>query len=234
MPVFRLSRRLLFPDPALASPSGLLAVGGDLSTDRLLLAYRHGIFPWFSHGDPILWWSPDPRMVLPVEALTVPRSLAKRIRRGDYRLTMDQAFEAVIARCARAPRPGQYGTWITDEMQRAYVALHERGHAHSVEAWRGDELVGGLYGIAVGRVFCGESMFAAAPDASKVAFVELVRQLGRWGYPLVDCQVHTDHLARFGADEVPRGEFIGALHALSDGGREPGPWAFDEEAATGR
>jgi leucyl/phenylalanyl-tRNA--protein transferase len=162
--VFRLGRALTFPDPRLSEPDGLLAVGGDLEPDRLLLAYRLGIFPWYGPNNPRLWWSPDPRMVLPCEALHVPRSLAKRTRRGDYRVTVDAAFGDVVERCAKAPRPGQDGTWIVPEMRRAYVKLHELGYAHSFEAWDGDALVGGLYGVAVGDLFCGESMFAA-PDS---------------------------------------------------------------------
>lgn len=220
MPVFRLGRAHVFPDPELADPSGLLAVGGDLDPSRVLLAYRLGIFPWYSEGEPILWWSPDPRMVLSVPELHVPRSLAKRVRRGDYRVTADTAFAEVIERCATRPRPGQRGTWITGDMRRAYVRLHQLGHAHSVEAWLGDRLVGGLYGLSVGRLFCGESMFALEPDASKVAFVVLVEHLARWGVPLIDCQVHTEHLARFGAKEVSRAAFLRIIHPLV---REPGP-----------
>ncbi len=226
--IFRIPSRHLFPDPALADPSGLLGVGGDLEPDRLLLAYRSGIFPWYSE-DPILWWSPDPRFVLWSEQLQVRRALAKRIRQRRYRITLDTAFHDVIARCAEVPRPGQSGTWITDDMLEAYAQLHALGHAHSVEAWEGDELVGGLYGVAVGRLYSGESMFALRPDASKVAFVHLVRQLARWGFPLVDCQVHTDHLASFGAEEIPRARYLRLVTELAGRPGRTGPWAFDSD-----
>lgn len=229
MPVFRIPERHLFPDPVLADPSGLLGVGGDLSPERIMLGYRMGIFPWYSDEQPILWWSPDPRMVLRPEELHIPRSLAKRIRRGDYRITFDQAFEDVIRACGATPRPGQDSTWITEDMVNAYVELHARGVAHSVEAWSGDTLVGGLYGVAIGRMFCGESMFAHASDASKVAFVTLVRQLERWDFPLVDCQVHTNHLARFGAIEVPRVDYLQELSTLKDTPPWDGPWQFDAD-----
>ena len=227
MPVYRIPDALVFPHPELSEPGGLLGVGGDLRPERLLLGYANGIFPWYSDGQPILWFSPDPRFVLPVDELRVPRSLRKRVRRGDYRITLDTAFPQVIAACKAAYRPGQSGTWITDDMQQAYVALHERGFAHSVEAWRGDELVGGLYGVAVGRLFSGESMFATASDASKVAFVWLVKQLEVWGFPLVDSQVGTDHLARFGGRDIDRADYLEALPALVDEPGRVGKWAFD-------
>ena len=229
MPIFQLPSRHRFPDPRRADPSGLLAVGGDLSAERLLEAYRRGIFPWFGPDQPILWWSPDPRMVLPIAELHVGRSLRKRIRQQPYRITMDTAFAEVIRACAEVPRPGQDGTWITKEMEQAYVTLFEQGHAHSVEAWDADDrLVGGLYGVASGRMFYGESMFAKAPDASKIAFVKLVRQLEIWSFPLVDCQMHTDHLARFGAREIPRSAFLDACEQLAWLPGRPGPWSFDE------
>lgn len=211
MPVFRLPRQPVFPDPALAEPGGLLAVGGDLSTRRLLAAYSNGIFPWFSDGDPLLWWSPDPRMVLDPAQFHLPRSLAKTIRKGRFTLTADTAFERVIAACSEAPRPGQDGTWITDEMAAAYVALHKAGHAHSFEAWEQGVLVGGLYGVSIGGYFAGESMFAKRSDASKVAFAESVRWMGHCGCPLIDCQLHTEHLERFGAKEMSRRRFRAAL-----------------------
>ncbi len=229
LPVYRIPDRHLFPDPEDADDSGLLGVGGDLEPARLLLAYSMGIFPWYSEDQPILWWSPDPRYVLHTPRLHVGRSLRKRIRRSDYRITMDTAFDQVIHHCSAVPRPGQEGTWITSEMAGAYVRLHELGFAHSVEAWRGDELVGGLYGVAVGRLYCGESMFARAPDASKEAFVHLVRQLERWGFPLVDAQLHTAHLERFGAEEMPRVEY---LHRVASLVRQPGRtgrWSFDDD-----
>lgn len=211
---------------ALREPNGLLAAGGDLSIDRLLEAYRSGIFPWFSEGDPILWWSPDPRMVLFPAELKISRSLAKTLRRKRFRVTADRAFGAVIEAC-RAPRPGQDGTWITSQMSAAYHQLHEAGHAHSVEAWLDNELAGGLYGVALGRAFFGESMFARVSDASKVAFVALVRQLARWRFGLIDCQMNTRHLASLGAREIPREDFARRLASLVDYAPVSGPWRFD-------
>ncbi len=229
MPVFRLDDRLLFP-PVDGAEDGLLAVGGDLRPERLVLAYRSGIFPWYSAGQPILWHSPDPRMVLLAGDLRVSRSLRKTIKQGRYRITLDTAFRRVIEACARARRPGQRGTWITAEMKDAYTELHRRGLAHSVEAWREEKLVGGLYGVSLGAAFFGESMFAAAPDASKVAFVALVEQLARWGIALIDSQVHTDHLARFGASEWPRAAYLRALRKALARPTRDGPWAFDAPA----
>lgn len=229
MPVRLIRGNERLPDPEQSDARGLLAVGGDLRPERLMDAYRRGIFPWYGEGLPILWHSPDPRYVLPVEQLRVNRSLAKAIRRGPYVITLDTAFGEVLRHCAATPRPGQDGTWITDEMVRAYETLHALGHAHSVEAWLADELVGGLYGVAVGALFCGESMFAHAPDASKIAFVTLVRQLAGWGFELIDCQVHTEHLERFGAEEWPRRRYLDALARLRD--RPAGPsstvWRLD-------
>jgi leucyl/phenylalanyl-tRNA--protein transferase len=221
---------LWFPDVELAlqEPDGLLAVGGDLSEDRLLLAYRSGIFPWYGPGQPILWWSPDPRLVLFPDRLRVARSLAKTIRKAAFSITIDQAFDAVINACAE-PRPGQAGTWIIPEMMAAYRELHAAGYAHSVECWQEGKLAGGLYGVAIGRTFFGESMFARTTDASKVAFVGLVRQLSRWGFPLIDCQVYTAHLASLGAEMIPRRKFIRMLeHAC----RQPAsdtPWRIDRD-----
>ncbi len=227
MAVYRLDDRLVFPPPEHADDSGLLAVGGDLRVERLLLGYSVGIFPWYSEGTPILWHSPDPRMVMAPGDLHVSRTLRKVIARQTYRVTFDQAFEQVIDACAEAPREGQDGTWITDEMRDAYVELHRRGYAHSAEAWKDDVLVGGLYGVSLGRIFFGESMFARAPDASKVAFVTLIRWLESWDVELVDCQVHTDHLERLGATEWPRKNFLRALrHALNQPSRL-GPWSQD-------
>jgi leucyl/phenylalanyl-tRNA--protein transferase len=191
---------------ALRSPNGLLCAGADLSPPRLLDAYAHGIFPWFSEGDPILWWSPDPRMVLFPAELKVSRSLRRSVDRGIYETRFDTDFASVIAECA-APRDGQAGTWIVPEMVSAYTALHEMGFVHSVESWRDGELVGGLYGMALGKVFFGESMFARAPDASKVALVRLVARLQAEGFRLVDCQQATAHLASLGARQIPRHEF---------------------------
>ncbi len=230
MPVFRLGPRLAFPPPELADESGLLAVGGDLSTRRLLLAYSLGIFPWYSEELPILWHSPDPRMVLEADRLVVSRSLAKEMRRGRYQVRLDTAFEQVIRFCAAMPRPGQTGTWITEEMLDAYIELHRLGWAHSAEAWLDGELAGGLYGVSLGRAFFGESMFARAGNASKVAFVALVEQLARWQIPLIDCQVHTEHMERFGAKEWPRPRFLRALATALEGPTRRGPWRFDADA----
>ncbi len=195
---------------ALRSPNGLLCAGGDLGPERLLDAYGHGIFPWFSEGDPILWWSPDPRMVLYPGELKVSRSLRRTIARGTYETRMDSAFRAVMEACS-APRDGQGGTWIVPEMIDAYTRLNELGHAHSVESWCDGELAGGLYGVALGRVFFGESMFTRAPDASKVALAALVERLHGRGYRLIDCQQATAHLASLGAREIPRTAFAQLL-----------------------
>ncbi|RJQ48219.1 MAG: leucyl/phenylalanyl-tRNA--protein transferase [Gammaproteobacteria bacterium] len=203
-------RDLAFPDAELAlrEPDGLLAVGGDLSPARLMEAYRNGIFPWYSEGEPILWWSPGPRMVLFPERLHVSRSLRKLLKQGRYNVTFDQDFASVIKQCA-VLREG--GTWITQEMQHAYCRLHELGYAHSVECWRDDKLAGGLYGVALGRVFFGESMFSLEPNASKVALVSLVERLQQWSYRMIDCQVHSTHLQRLGAEDIPRVEFLRLL-----------------------
>jgi len=218
-----------FPDVLLAleEPNGLLAVGGDLRVERLLAAYRHGIFPWYNDDQPILWWSPDPRAVLFPERLKVSRSLGKTLRKHPFRVTADQAFAEVMAACG-GPRRGANGTWITPAIKQAYGRLHELGIAHSVESWRGDELVGGLYGVAIGRVFFGESMFSRVTDASKVAFVYLVRQLQRWGYELIDCQVRTEHLVSLGAETIPRAEFTRLLERWSAVEGRPGPWILEE------
>ena len=201
-----------FPDISLAldDPNGLLAIGGDLSSGRLLQAYRQGIFPWYSEGQPILWWSPDPRLVLFPSELKISRSLRKTIRKGIFQITVNQAFPQVIRACA-APRQGEGETWITSGMEQAYIQLHRLGWAHSVEAWNEGELVGGFYGVAMGRVFFGESMFYRMPDASKVAFVVFVRRLQAWGYELVDCQVSTAHLLSLGAREISRERFADML-----------------------
>jgi leucyl/phenylalanyl-tRNA---protein transferase len=191
---------------ALTSPNGLLCAGGDLSPERLIDAYSHGIFPWYSEGDPILWWSPDPRMVLFPDELRVSHSLRKTVERGVYEIRFDTAFRAVIEQCA-APRDGQGGTWIVPEIMDAYTRLHELGFAHSVESWRDGELVGGLYGLSLGQAFFGESMFSRADDASKVALVKLVGRLKASGCRIIDCQQATAHLASLGAREIPRGEF---------------------------
>jgi leucyl/phenylalanyl-tRNA--protein transferase len=229
--IFRLDHRLIFPPPQLAEDNGVLAVGGDLSEERLILAYSSGIFPWPHEGLPLLWHSPDPRTVLVPSAIHVGRSLEKSIRRGTYEVRLDTAFRQVMRGCSQKERPNQDGTWITDEMIEGYVALHRRGLAHSVEAWRGEELVGGLYGVSLGGAFFGESMFAEAPDASKVAFATLVRQLDRWGFDFVDCQVHTEHLERFGAVEWSRTRFLAALKRALKKPNRVGPWRLDPAEA---
>jgi leucyl/phenylalanyl-tRNA---protein transferase len=212
---------------ALRRPDGLLAAGGDLSVPTLLGAYRQGIFPWYSEGDPILWWSPDPRMVLPCGEFHLSRSLRRRLTRGGYRVTCDTAFEAVLEACA-APRDEDGGTWLLPEMREAYGALHAAGYAHSIEVWMDDHLAGGLYGVALGRMFFGESMFTRRTDGSKIALATLAAQALRWGMPLIDCQMETDHLASLGARAVPRRQFVAWVSRLCD---EPGParWAFDAD-----
>ena len=211
----RLSRTdLRFPPVEQASPEGLLAIGGDLRPERLLEAYRHGIFPWYNDDQPILWWSPDPRAVLFPENLHVPRSLARAIRRSPFSLTFDTCFREVMVQCA-APRP-QYpgdGTWITPAMIEAYTALHDRGHAHSIEAWQDGRLVGGVYGVAIGGAFFAESMFRTVDNASKISLVTLVRQLHAWGFTLIDCQQASPHVMRLGAEEIPRQAFVRHLAA---------------------
>ncbi|EKG39490.1 leucyl/phenylalanyl-tRNA--protein transferase [Pseudomonas syringae pv. avellanae str. ISPaVe013] len=197
-------------EKALREPNGLLAAGGDLSADRLISAYRHGCFPWFQDGQPILWWSPDPRTVLFPDELHISRSLGKLLRQSRYRVTFDQDFASVIKACA-APRSYANETWITGSMQAAYVELHRRGHAHSVEVWDQDELVGGLYGLAMGQLFFGESMFSRADNASKVGFATLVEHLTDWGFVLIDCQMPTQHLHSFGARAIPRQTFADYL-----------------------
>lgn len=227
MPVFQLSEKIGFPPPHLAEGEGLLAVGGDLSPQRLLLAYKMGIFPWYSEDDPIIWWSPDPRMVLRPSELKIPRSLKKVINKNMFRVTMDTAFEQVICECASVRTETGSGTWIVDEMIEAYCRLHKYGFAHSVEAWQGNTLAGGLYGVSLGRSFFGESMFMRVSNASKVAFVKLVRQLEKWQFDLIDCQVHTEHLGRFGADEIPRRLFLEQLGKSLKKTTLQGRWAFD-------
>jgi leucyl/phenylalanyl-tRNA--protein transferase len=217
-----------FPDVELAlnEPDGLLAVGGALSEQWLLQAYRRGIFPWFGPGQPILWWAPDPRLVLSPGQMHVSRSLAKVIRNGRYSVTLDTAFPDVIAACAE-PRAGQSGTWITPEMRSAYIKLHHEGYAHSAECWHEGKLAGGLYGVALGRIFFGESMFARRSDASKVAFVALVGQLARWGFRLIDCQVHTGHLASLGARSISRQAFTTILDQECNASNTVQSWGLD-------
>jgi leucyl/phenylalanyl-tRNA---protein transferase len=213
---------------ALRDPNGLLAAGADLSPRRLLDAYARGIFPWFGEDDPLLWWSPDPRMVLFTGELRISRSLRRVLRSGRFTVTLDTAFAAVMAGCAE-PRQGQDGTWITAEMAAAYQRLASLGFAHSAEAWLDGQLAGGLYGVAIGRMFFGESMFARVSDASKVAFVQLVRQLERWGMPMIDCQMSTPHLASFGAREIPRAAFLRDLRRLIGEPPVAAPWRFDAD-----
>ncbi len=200
---------LTFPplDLALTEPNGLLAAGGDLSTERLLSAYQQGIFPWYDEDQPILWWSPSPRAVLFPEELKISKSLKKTLKRGSFLVTCDTVFDQVIQHCASTPRHGQDGTWINDEMIEAYNQLHSLGHAHSIETWYDNQLVGGLYGIAIGRVFFGESMFSLKTDASKVAFAHLIAQLKAWHFPIIDCQVSNPHLSSLGAREISRDHF---------------------------
>jgi leucyl/phenylalanyl-tRNA---protein transferase len=224
-----LTGEISFPpvEQALDHPNGLLCAGGDLSPARILEAYRHGIFPWFSAGEPILWWSPDPRMVLFPNEFRISRSLGKTLRGGHYEVRLDTAFAEVIDACAHTPRPGQPGTWITPAMRRAYLQLHELGWAHSVETWVEDRLVGGLYGLAIGRMFYGESMFSHRTDASKIAAAHLARFLGSRGFGMVDCQMRTAHLASLGAREIPRAEFNARLAALVAKQPRPERWPAD-------
>jgi leucyl/phenylalanyl-tRNA--protein transferase len=223
MTIYRLFAEPVFPDPEEADPDGLLAIGGDLSPGRLVAAYSAGIFPWYAEGSPILWWSPDPRLMLEPARLHVPASLKRALNAERFEFSLDQAFGKVIRGCAATPRPGQHGTWIVEDMVTAYERLHELGVAHSVEAWLDGELVGGVYGVNLGGVFFGESMFYSVPDASKAAFVTLVRWLGERGCRLIDCQQTTAHLLRFGAREITRREFT---RRLAEAVRlpAPGPW----------
>ena len=226
MAIYRLRADLAFPPPSRAERSGLLAVGGDLSPERLLRAYSHGIFPWYEQP-PILWFSPDPRMLIAPGALHVSRRLRRTLRQGRFELRLDGAFAEVIRSCARVPRPGSAGTWITAEMIDAYVALHELGYAHSSEAWQAGRLVGGLYGVSLGRAFFAESMFHHAPDASKAALTALVWQLEAWGFTVFDCQLPTPHLASLGARPCPRARFLDALAAALETATRRGPWSLE-------
>ena len=214
-------------DAALLEPNGLLCAGGDLSPGRILNAYRHGIFPWFSEGEPILWWSPDPRMVLFPGEFRISRSLARTLRAGNYEIRLDSAFAAVIRACADTPRRGQGGTWITPAMRRAYLHLFELGCAHSVETWVDGQLVGGLYGLAIGHMFYGESMFAHRRDASKIAAAHLARFLERQGFGMIDCQMNTPHLASLGAREIARTDFAARMKRLTAAAAPPGRWPSD-------
>ncbi len=230
MPVYVLGDDLVFP-PVEGAEEGLVAVGGDLSTERLVLAYSSGLFPWYEEGQPILWHSPDPRYVITPDSFHVSRRLARRLRSRPYRLTMDTAFERVIERCRDIERPGYKATWITPDMCDAYTRLHREGLAHSVEAWDRDALVGGLYGVSLGGAFFGESMFSAESGASKVAFASLVPQLEAWGITLIDCQVYTEHLKRFGALAWSRAKYVRALGRALERPTRRGGWSFDEDRA---
>ena len=215
-------------DQALREPNGLLAAGGDLAPGRLLDAYRHGIFPWFNADEPILWWSPDPRMVLFPQEFKVSRSLRKTLRNKLYEVRTDSAFEQVMRACA-APREGQGGTWIHEDMIAAYTALHRMGHAHSIEVWMDGQLAGGLYGVSIGRMFYGESMFSLRTDASKIALAHLAMQLERWNFGMIDCQMNTRHLASLGAREIPRAEFVTRLQELINYPDIASPWKLDHD-----
>lgn len=224
MPIYRLSEALAFPPCHYAEPDGLLAVGGDLSPERLLLAYRMGIFPWYSDSTPILWWSPDPRLVLFPGELHVSKSLQRILKKQVYRVTFDRSFRSVMEQCGSVRRKAGEGTWIVPEMLEAYCHLHDLGFAHSVECWEEETLVGGLYGVELGRIFFGESMFSLRPDASKVAFVHLVDRLRARGCVLIDCQVTTEHLKRFGARDIPRDLFLMYLERGLKSPTERGSW----------
>lgn len=224
MPIYQLPDEPMFPPADEAEEDGIIAIGGDFSPERLLNAYAAGIFPWPHEGYPLLWFSPDPRMVLIPSELKVARSLRQRIKKQPFEIRFDTAFRQVMEGCRDAPRADQEGTWITDEMLDGYGQLHKLGFAHSAEAWEGDELVGGCYGISIGGAFFGESMFARKSDASKIAFATLVQRLEEWGFSLIDAQVHTDHLARFGAKEIPRGLFLTELKTSLQAPTRKGHW----------
>jgi leucyl/phenylalanyl-tRNA--protein transferase len=227
MPIYLLTDALSFPPPQGASEEGIVAVGGDLSVPRLLLAYRQGIFPWPVAEMPLLWFSPDPRWVLLPGRVHLSRSLRRRLRQEPYQVTADRVFPEVIRECAEIPRPHQDGTWITDEVRRAYVELHRAGYAHSVEAWREGRLVGGLYGVSVGRAFFGESMFTRLPDASKIALVTLLGNLAAWNFAFLDCQIESEHVVRLGAVPWPRTRFLRVLREAVAAPTREGPWTLD-------
>jgi leucyl/phenylalanyl-tRNA--protein transferase len=231
MTIYRLFEEPVFPDPAEADPDGLLAIGGDLSTERLVAAYAQGIFPWYSENSPILWWSPDPRLVLEPACLHVPTSLRRALNSGRFRFSLDTAYGRVIRACASTPRPGQNGTWIVPDMVEAYEGLHSLGLAHSAEVWSGERLVGGVYGVALGSIFFGESMFFAEKDASKVAFVLLARWLKVQGCTLIDCQQTTAHMQRFGAREVSRLEFLRRVALGLKSQALSGEWVLESGSA---
>lgn len=231
--VTRLPIPFLGPEPdapfppvsrAMRDPDGLLAAGGDLHPTRLLAAYRQGIFPWYSEGQPILWWSPDPRNVFRTDAILLSSKFRRQLRRSNWTVTADRCFDEVVLACADAPRPGQDGTWITEDMRDAYGQLHRLGHAHSVEVFDGEDLVGGIYGVAIGQMFFGESMFSAVSGGSKVALAGLARLLHGWGWPLIDAQVENDHTRLMGSELMPRKAFLAIVHAQTARPDPPGPW----------
>lgn len=224
MPIFQLNDDLIFPPPAYAEDEGILAVGGDLSQERLLLAYRHGIFPWYSTGEPIIWWSPDPRMVLFPDEFHCSRRLARTLRQDKFEVRMDTAFSEVIVACATVPRRDQDGTWITPDMQAAYRTLHNAGYGHSIEVWQDQQLVGGMYGLSLGGAFFGESMFSRVRDASKVAMAALVDRCKEWGFLMIDCQVANPHLLSLGARDIPREDYLNLLDQSNQRQTRRGSW----------
>ncbi len=226
MSAFFLTREPVFPHPSLADPDGLLAIGGDLSETRLLMAYSQGIFPWYGPGSPILWWCPEPRLLLYPDQVHIPKSLRRVINSEKFRVSSDTAFEMVIENCSLVTRPGWNGTWLVPEMIEAYIRLHKAGVAHSFETWQGSCLKGGIYGVALGKAFFGESMYYHAPDASKVALVHLMRFLKENGYHFMDCQQTTRHMLRFGAHEVSRNEFLKQLEAAAGEKDKTGKWHY--------
>jgi leucyl/phenylalanyl-tRNA---protein transferase len=226
MPIFRLTEEIVFPPPHLASEGGLLAVGGDLDPERLILAYKNGIFPWYSEGEPILWWSPDPRFVLFPDRLTISRSMRGLLKKNYLTVTFDTCFREVVAACQETRQGREEGTWITAAMMAAYIRLHELGLAHSVEVWREGVLVGGLYGVSLGKCFFGESMFTKVPNASKAALITLVETLRKYDFQLIDCQVYTDHLHSLGAEMMDREDFLQVLRKALDGDTIRGSWRF--------
>lgn len=225
--MYWLDKRLVFPHPRYADQEGLLAIGGDLSLSRLLLAYENGIFPWFNEGDPILWWSPDPRFVLYPSSVKVSKSMKRIMRKQYFEIRYDTAFAQVLDACASIPRRGQDGTWLIEEMKEAYIELHENGLAHSVEAWVDGELVGGLYGVSLGKCFFGESMFAKVSNASKACLIDLGQQLAKLDFLLIDCQIHTEHLERMGGEYMDREDFLAVLEKNKSLPTLKGKWQFE-------